>query len=110
MGTEMQTARRNFPIALITLLLCGFFWYAYGHLSTNTLPVGSFELNDLCDVVLSKVLVVFVILTGAVLFAPQKKWAIALAIVLVLSDWTISASIYEIRNSAAQHGAADPIR
>ncbi|MGD1020039.1 MAG: hypothetical protein ABSA12_12070 [Verrucomicrobiia bacterium] len=93
--------KRNLPIAVATLPFHLYIWFAFAHLSHNTTPVGSFELNDLCAYVLSKVLLVFVILTATVLLPSRRRLAIVLAVVLVVSHWIVSASIYEIRNTAS---------
>jgi hypothetical protein len=99
----LETLKRNLPIALATLPFHLYVWFAYAHLSFNTVPLGSMELNSLCVTVMSVVLGVFLILTASVLLPSNRRVAIGLAIVIVVSHYIVSGNIYRIRNTASYY-------
>ncbi len=93
--------KRNLLIALVTLPFHLYVWFAYWHLSYNTLPFGRPQLNSLCASVVSIVLLVFVLLTLTVLLPSSKALAICLAVLIIVSHYVISGNVYRIRNVAS---------
>ncbi len=61
------------------------------------------ELNALCANAILITLLLFLVLTLAVLLPPSRRVAVCLAIVIVISHYFISGNIYRIRNVASQY-------
>lgn len=99
----MIKMKRNLPIALATLPFLLYAWFAYSHLSFNTVPIGKMQLNSLAASATSTVLVVFLVLAGTILFPSRRRIAACIAVVVVVADFIVSAKIYELRNAASYY-------